>query len=100
MDYPMTAPIAPLETPNDDDWETVATRRIWRWVVIQAVLEASKQGMPDVDVRWKDHAAHAAIIWLTTDTSDLREVCDNAGLDYRAVLEGARRKYGQPTQEN
>lgn len=78
---------------DDIDKECVAYRRLWLWVVGQAVLEATGHGMNGIETKYQWKKIEAAREWLTTPSDDLREACELAGLSYQAVLEKSRSKF-------
>lgn len=50
---------------------------LWRAVITQALMDASSQSRKTEAQRTREDA----LKWLTSDTSDFTNVCDNAGLD-------------------
>ena len=50
---------------------------LWRAVITQALMDASSQSRKMEAKRTREDA----LKWLTSDTSDFADVCDNAGLD-------------------
>jgi hypothetical protein len=72
---------------------SVAYRKLWLWVIGQAVLEATGHGMNGIEIKYQGKKIAAAREWLTSEGEGLRQACELAGLDYRAVLEKSRKKF-------
>jgi hypothetical protein len=89
---PKTKQIA-VTVEDEIDADSVPYRRLWLWVVGQAVLEADGHGMNGIEMKYHPRYTGPAIEWLTTESNDLREACELAGLSYRAVLERSRKKF-------
>jgi hypothetical protein len=77
----------------EDDSVSAPYRRLWVWVIAQAVMEATGHGMNGIERKYQPKRIAAAIEWLTTESDDLHNACDLAGLSYSVVLEKSRKRF-------
>ena len=71
-------------------------RRLWCAVLLCALADADGRGrMLGVVRSARKRATWRARKWLTTDSEDLRAVCEHAGFRLSVVLRHTRKRYGK-----
>jgi hypothetical protein len=72
-------------------------RKLWRRVLLQGLQEAAGAGRNLIGLAKNARSREVlrAQRWVTTDSEDIRWVCDMAGLDVRMLFKYTRRKYGR-----
>jgi len=68
-------------------------RRFYMNVILRAVEEAEGVSLVCGRKEKPSQLKAAARSWLTSDTLDLRFVCERAGVDFEKLLQTYRRKY-------
>jgi hypothetical protein len=82
-----------VQTGSEDEisGDAVPYRRLWQMTLIQAIDEARGIRMQGINPVDRGGQRKAAREWLMTPSSELRLVCDFAGIGMETVVNFARR---------
>lgn len=77
---------------HDNDREISGEQKMWCYVLLNAIADASTRNVTKQAELNKD----AAIRYLTKPSKELATVCSLAGVEMVALVKSARKRFGEP----